>query len=65
MISICIPIYNFNVVNLVNELVRQGKTLNKESEIILIDDCSSTKFRQINELVCKKVKYISLNKNIG
>ena len=62
MISICIPIYNFNVVNLVDELVKQGKTLSVPYEIILIDDCSSLKFKKINKQVCQSVKYISLNK---
>ncbi|MEZ4856691.1 MAG: glycosyltransferase [Gelidibacter sp.] len=65
MISICIPIYNFNVINLVNELSNQVSQLNVPSEIILIDDCSHNKFKKINETVCKTKVYIQLEKNIG
>lgn len=65
MISICIPIYNFNVINLVNELSNQASQLEVPSEIILIDDCSKNDFKKINENVCKKKVYIQLEKNIG
>ena len=35
MISICIPIYNFNVLNLVKTLIVQGKEIKQPFEIIL------------------------------
>jgi glycosyltransferase involved in cell wall biosynthesis len=65
MITICIPIYNFNVTPLINELSQQAKRVNVPYEIILIDDCSSEEFKQINEQACKKEVYIQLDKNIG
>lgn len=65
MISICIPVYNFDVSSLVNELSRQAKLLAVPSEIILIDDCSDNVFKKINEAVCKKQTYIQLSENIG
>jgi cellulose synthase/poly-beta-1,6-N-acetylglucosamine synthase-like glycosyltransferase len=65
MISICIPIYNYNVTSLVNELSKQAALLNKPYEIILIDDCSNKKFREINEITSKNNIYIELPENIG
>jgi glycosyltransferase involved in cell wall biosynthesis len=65
MISICIPVYNFNVVDLVTKLSNQAGLLNVPSEIILIDDCSDSPFQKQNESICKKEIYIRLEKNIG
>ncbi len=65
MISICIPIYNFKVIDLVKELSVQTELLDVPSEIILIDDCSDNSFKNINESVCSKEVYIQLEKNIG
>jgi glycosyltransferase involved in cell wall biosynthesis len=65
MISVCIPIYNYDVTALVNELDKQGKKANISFEIVLIDDCSSEKFKKLNQAVCSKHTYIELDKNIG
>ena len=65
MISICIPIYNFNVSLLVEELSRQAQQYKEEIEIILIDDCSSEEFKSIHRISCKNHQYIELNQNIG
>lgn len=65
MISICIPIYNFNVTELVTDLSRQSNLLNVPSEIILIDDGSESTFKEINKTICEKEIYIELEKNIG
>lgn len=65
MISICIPIYNFDVTPLVRELSKQGKLLTVPYEIIFIDDCSKEEFRLINNKACKEVTYIQLSENIG
>jgi glycosyltransferase involved in cell wall biosynthesis len=65
MISICIPIYNFNVSELVKTLSAQLKHLNCPSEIILIDDCSEISFKKANENICSKENYIQLDKNMG
>jgi len=53
------------VCNLVNALSEQVRQLPVPAEIILIDDCSSDHYRQINELCCNTHNYIKLEKNIG
>lgn len=65
MISVCIPIYNFDVTNLVEELCLQLKKINVPSEIVLIDDSSDTVFKEKNEAVCIQHNYTKLEKNIG
>lgn len=65
MISICIPVYNVNVAQLVNTLFVQSKTLGAASEIILIDDCSNEVFKAQNKQINRDIKYVQLDKNIG
>jgi glycosyltransferase involved in cell wall biosynthesis len=43
MLSILIPIYQENCVNLVNDLQNQAKDLGCEWEILVFDDCSPRK----------------------
>jgi len=64
MISICIPVYNYNITALINELSKQINSLNIQCEIIVIDD-GSDRNKQINKTVCKEHTYIELPKNIG
>jgi len=65
MISVCIPVFNFDITSLVNELTRQIELLNQPAEIVVIDDCSNEKYKNINRVVCQKHVYIELEKNIG
>ena len=65
MLSICIPVYNFNVTSLISKLSQQIKKTDVLCEIILIDDCSAEEFEKVNENVCRKENYIQLDKNIG
>ena len=67
MLSICIPIYNFNVEKLVNDLHNQASAVNINFEIICIDDCSDTNFKNQNKPITglNHVKYVELNENIG
>ena len=65
MLSICIPIYNVNITNLVQDLAKQVKKETIPFEIILIDDCSLEIFKKQNEAVCVKENYIKLDENIG
>lgn len=65
MISICIPVYNVKVEQLVNDLSRQGDRLKISYEIVLIDDFSSAETRKVNKRVCEDHKYILLEKNRG
>ena len=64
MISICIPVYNFNIASLIKELSKQASSLTIEYEIIVIDDCSQ-RFLETNKATCKEFTYIELPKNIG
>jgi glycosyltransferase involved in cell wall biosynthesis len=67
MISILIPVYNFNIVKLVNDLHDQAAAAAVPVEIIVLDDCSSELLRDQNKDVNKlsDVKFIELEKNIG
>jgi GT2 family glycosyltransferase len=67
MISILIPIYNFNIVSLVTELQKQATQAQIPFEIIVMDDCSSELLRDQNKGVAKLagVKFLELDKNIG
>ncbi len=65
MISICIPIYNFNVSPLLDELSMQMEKAEASVELILIDDCSSSEYKERNKSVCNKHRYIELEENIG
>ncbi|MDV7185799.1 glycosyltransferase [Lutibacter sp. TH_r2] len=66
MISVLIPVYNFNVTKLIEELVSQFSKLNIDFEVICIDD-ASPKFDNENlklELI-PNVTFLQLKKNIG
>lgn len=65
MISICIPIYNFKVSPLLDELSMQMEESVTSVELILIDDCSSFTYKEVNKSVCTEHRYIELDKNIG
>ncbi len=66
MLSICIPIFNFNIAQLVQKLYQQADNLNITFEIICIDDCSNEEFRMHNKLEANKYgTYIQLEQNIG
>ena len=64
MISICIPIYNFDVRELVQDLISQ---VDNDIEIILIDDASTNNsIKQVNrDLIEDRVVFIELEENIG
>ena len=66
MITVLIPVYNYNVTNLVKELYKQLIEENIDFEIICIDDCSSVFYSENLELTeLKNVQFIQLPKNIG
>lgn len=65
-ISICIPVYNFDVRELVYDLKREIASHSIDVEIILIDDGSDEGFKQINNELNNQVgQFILLEKNIG
>ena len=67
MISICIPIYNFQVCNLVSDLQTQAEQQNLTYEIICIDDASEKKWLAKNNCLNEyaNVQYHELKLNIG
>ncbi|MDL2323186.1 glycosyltransferase [Bacteroidales bacterium OttesenSCG-928-A17] len=66
MLSICIPIFNFDVTRLVNDLRDQAIGIGHPFEIILMDDASDEKFQKTNrKLNGENIRYIQLDENIG
>ena len=67
MISILIPIYNYDVTLLVGELQDQIDNLEVEVEIICYDDGSNENFLEINEAIAmlSKVTYVKMPSNLG
>lgn len=67
MISILIPVYNFDIRNLVNELHQQAIKLSIDFEIVVLDDFSQESYHQSNQSILQlsHVIYERLPKNIG
>lgn len=67
MLSICIPVYNFDVSELVHQLHSQCLVSVVDFEIILIDDASKATYIAKNIILkqLRDVQYIQLHKNIG
>ncbi|HVG16445.1 MAG TPA: glycosyltransferase [Chitinophagaceae bacterium] len=67
MISICIPVYNYNVVSLVHELSNQLEVLSVGGEILVFDDCSEEAYRLQNSSLkdIASVEYKELGQNVG
>lgn len=65
-LSVCIPVYNFDVRELVYELKKEIKENTIDAEIILINDASDEHFKTINKELINEVKnFIFLEKNVG
>lgn len=65
-LSICIPVYNFDIRPLVEDLSGQIRDNGISAEIILIDDASSAEYRKINSEAEDKVEnFVLLDKNVG
>jgi glycosyltransferase involved in cell wall biosynthesis len=67
MLSICIPVYNHNIQELVKELLHQLQSASIKGEIVVIDDASLAKFKVENRTISafEQVVYIELEKNVG
>ncbi|HAS35101.1 MAG TPA: glycosyl transferase [Flavobacteriales bacterium] len=67
MLSILIPIYNFELDPFVRELREQCLTEKIEFEILCIDDASDQEFKDVNRRLnqLEQVDYEELNSNIG
>lgn len=68
MLSVLIPIYNYNVKSLAESLLQQCKNLPTKYEIIFADDCSTNKEiskRNKDFFLTKSINYIEVEHNIG
>ena len=67
LLSILIPVFNYNVTHLVTELHRQAEALGELYEICLLDDGSDEKFKVRNRDLIQKtnIHYEELPQNIG
>jgi glycosyltransferase involved in cell wall biosynthesis len=67
MLSICIPVYNQNVVKLVKSLHAQAEQMDADIEILLFDDASDAAFRAQNASLesLPLLHYRLLDKNEG
>jgi len=67
MLSVNIPVYNIEVVNLVKQLCAQATALKISYEIRVYDDGSDKIFKSINKNIAQTpgVVYVELEKNLG
>ena len=65
-LSVCIPVYNFDVQELVNSMSKEITNAELNAEIILIDDASTKDFVKVNKSLKEVANlFIFLKKNIG
>lgn len=67
MLSVLIPVYNYNIPDLVKTLSNQAVKSKITFEIVVIDDASNAEFKEINKVIeaYKGVVYSEEPKNIG
>lgn len=68
MLSICIPVFNFEVGGLVMDLLAQAKALSMDFEILLWDDGSTAAYQNKNhglQDLDSRIQYHELAENVG
>ncbi len=66
MLSVCIPVFNSNVEQLVKALYFQKTKLKHIVEIVIIDDASDRSFKEQNRELGKYIDiYVELDENVG
>jgi glycosyltransferase involved in cell wall biosynthesis len=67
MISVCLPVYNFDVTELVEDLIRQARDFNINIEILVFDDASLSFYKKRNSRIAvnSNVQYLEFDKNLG
>ncbi|HNV81224.1 MAG: glycosyltransferase [Tenuifilaceae bacterium] len=67
MISICLPVYNYDITDLTDELLRQAKESNIDIEILVFDDFSISYYKKRNAAVSTltNVSYLEFDQNLG
>jgi cellulose synthase/poly-beta-1,6-N-acetylglucosamine synthase-like glycosyltransferase len=64
-LSVCIPVYNSDVTEIVENLFSQRSKLSSNVEILIIDDHSHEQSREKLHHISEKCSIIKLDKNIG
>lgn len=67
MLSVLIPVYNYDVRELVEEIHKQASQERVDFEILVIDDASEQEFREINRqlITLPHVEYLEEDINLG
>lgn len=65
MISVCIPIHNFDCSELIRSLSRQRKGREDQLEIILMDDASNFNFQKKYQKLSSDCRFYQLKENVG
>jgi len=66
MLSVCVPVYNYNVKCLANKLAKQVNLAEFDVEVLFLDDGSDQKFFDVNKELCsvQGIRYI-FQDNVG
>jgi glycosyltransferase involved in cell wall biosynthesis len=67
MITICLPVYNFDVTEITEELLRQAMEYNIDIEILIFDDASLSYYKSRNSKIAmnSNVQYLEFDQNLG
>lgn len=65
MLSVCIPVYNYDMRATVARLARQAQELTVPCEIVCLDDGSDDTFKLLNKEIATHARYIELKENVG
>jgi glycosyltransferase involved in cell wall biosynthesis len=67
MISICLPVYNFDVNELTEDLLRQARECNIDIEILVFDDASLSYYKKRNSGIAsaRNIQYLEFDQNLG
>ncbi len=67
MLSVCIPVFNYDARPLVKELLLQARRLERDVELLVYDDGSDPKFQKLNREIGDDaaVRYREMSRNLG
>ncbi|NPA36498.1 MAG: glycosyltransferase [Chlorobi bacterium] len=66
MISVCIPVYNSRIDDLIKALYYQKTVLKFTVEIVVIDDASESEYKEHNRTLARYIdNYVELKENVG
>lgn len=67
LLSVCIPVYNFTVVDTVGRFLAEADRQSLNVEIVIFDDCSDPFYAQKNATLAEysRVRYLPLVENMG